>query len=282
MIIKDLDDIANTVRFSQQAECIKIVANPKELATGMYGRYEDHENVRSKNIYRKLLENVSVKETKLPNGDTVQTFDFQQLVQKCEDPAFVEAFDVLGQHQSAASVLFGDHPWEYLPPRSKGDYYSRVINAYNMLRRFHSAGIDVLCEVDDARLGQTGTLIDLSIVSRFATSANNSVDISNGNERVQATERPEPVSKNENRQLDLNQLFARADEIAAATPRGRPSKGSGYKPKVDTNVRLDADVIEWLSERSPEPRRLLSSLMTALKEADRGTPPETQPTDISP
>ncbi|GJL94268.1 MAG: hypothetical protein DHS20C05_06730 [Hyphococcus sp.] len=69
----------------------------------------------------------------------------------------------------------------------------------------------------------------------------------------------------------LATLFSKANSIAATLPRGRPSRKSGYEKPIDASVRIDPKTYEWLSRKSPEPRRFIASLLSALRQADEGS-----------
>ncbi len=68
--------------------------------------------------------------------------------------------------------------------------------------------------------------------------------------------------------LNLERLFARAQEIDATSVKGRPPKGSNYHPKIETRIRLPQDVIDWLKAKGPNYHSTATALLTALKEAE--------------
>ena len=89
-----------------------------------------------------------------------------------------------------------------------------------------------------------------------------------GNTRVEATERPEPINKEEDtKRANLKHIFDRADEIEASTVRGRPSEGSDYQPKSQAKIRLDERADRWLKAKGKD-RRYINALLLALIEAE--------------
>ncbi len=70
--------------------------------------------------------------------------------------------------------------------------------------------------------------------------------------------------------IELDALFKRADDVVATSVIGRPRRGSGYIPKVDAKIRLNAEVMAWLKDMGPRHYSRINGLLTALMEIDKG------------
>lgn len=69
--------------------------------------------------------------------------------------------------------------------------------------------------------------------------------------------------------IELDALFKRADDVVATSVIGRPRRGSGYIPKVDAKIRLNAEVMAWLKDMGPRHYSRINGLLTALMEIDK-------------
>lgn len=76
-------------------------------------------------------------------------------------------------------------------------------------------------------------------------------------------------SSTEKTYIELDALFKRADDVVATSVIGRPRRGSGYVPKVDAKIRLNAEVMAWLRAMGPRHYSRINGLLTALMEEDR-------------
>lgn len=73
--------------------------------------------------------------------------------------------------------------------------------------------------------------------------------------------------KNEKAEF-LRNIFARADEIASSSLKGRPKSGVSHQTKSAVRARIDDDVIEWLKSKSPQYTTQINAYLRALKEAE--------------
>ncbi|MGQ7845326.1 BrnA antitoxin family protein [Granulosicoccus sp. 3-233] len=80
-----------------------------------------------------------------------------------------------------------------------------------------------------------------------------------------------PDSSTDKTYIDLEALFKRADDVVATSVIGRPRRGSGYIPKVDAKIRLNAEVMAWLKDMGPRHYSRINGLLTALMEIDKGS-----------
>jgi len=78
-----------------------------------------------------------------------------------------------------------------------------------------------------------------------------------------------PDSSTDRNYIELDALFKRAEDVVATSVIGRPRRGSGYIPKVDAKIRLNAEVMAWLKNMGPRHYSRINGLLTALMEADR-------------
>jgi len=78
-------------------------------------------------------------------------------------------------------------------------------------------------------------------------------------------------SSTDRKNIELDALFKRADDVVATSVIGRPKRGSGYIPKVDAKIRLNAEVMAWLKEMGPRHYSRINGLLTALMELDKNT-----------
>jgi len=67
--------------------------------------------------------------------------------------------------------------------------------------------------------------------------------------------------------IDLALLFERADNVVSNSVKGRPKIDSEYVPKVNANIRLDQEVVDWLKGMGPQHYSRINGLLTALMEA---------------
>lgn len=79
-----------------------------------------------------------------------------------------------------------------------------------------------------------------------------------------------PDSSTDKIYIELDALFKRADDVVATSVIGRPRRGSGYIPKVDAKIRLNAEVMAWLKDMGPRHYSRINGLLTALMEIDKG------------
>ncbi len=79
-----------------------------------------------------------------------------------------------------------------------------------------------------------------------------------------------PDSSTDKIYIELDALFKRADDVVATSVIGRPRRGSGYIPKVDAKIRLNAEVMAWLKNMGPRHYSRINGLLTALMEIDKG------------
>jgi len=78
-------------------------------------------------------------------------------------------------------------------------------------------------------------------------------------------------SDTDRKNIELDALFKRADDVVATSVIGRPKRGSGYIPKVDAKIRLNAEVMAWLKDMGPRHYSRINGLLTALMELDKST-----------
>lgn len=76
-------------------------------------------------------------------------------------------------------------------------------------------------------------------------------------------------SDTDKKYVELDALFKRADDVVATSVIGRPRRGSGYIPKVDAKIRLNAEVMEWLRAMGPRHYSRINGLLTALMEVEK-------------
>ncbi|MFK7993541.1 MAG: BrnA antitoxin family protein [Granulosicoccus sp.] len=70
-------------------------------------------------------------------------------------------------------------------------------------------------------------------------------------------------------QITVEDILDRADEIASTPTHGRPSSDSEYKPKIETKVRLDPEVIDWLKTQGPRHYSRINGILKAVMEAEQ-------------
>lgn len=70
-------------------------------------------------------------------------------------------------------------------------------------------------------------------------------------------------------EITVIDILERADEVASTLTHGRPPSNSQYTPKVETKVRLDADVVDWLKALGPRHYSRINGILKAVMEAEK-------------
>ncbi len=69
--------------------------------------------------------------------------------------------------------------------------------------------------------------------------------------------------------VDLERIFERAEIVVSTSLKGRPRIDSEYVPKVNANIRLSAEVVDWLKSMGPQHFSRINGLLIALMEAEK-------------